>query len=83
MKVSGPKENYKPKHIIASVFLIAVGIAAGYFIISGLFFEVKLISFIGLIYYVPTLIVICILPIYCGIALIVDAIKDIYRKDDA
>ena len=71
----------KISHIILAVLMIIFGIAFAVALLSGLFFEVKLISFIGLVIYIPTLLVVTVLPVYAGIGMIIEMIKDREKKD--
>lgn len=72
------KKKFYISHFILCIFLICVGIAAGYLayiLLSPLFVDVKAISIIALILLIPTLIVICVLPIYSGISYLISILK--------
>ena len=69
------KKKFYISHFILCLFLICFGAASGYFILSSLFFEIHAISYIGLILMIPTLILICVLPLYGGISYLISIIK--------
>lgn len=63
----------KASHIVLSLFLIIFGAVFGYLVLSGLLFWGYVLPFI---LYIPTLALGCALPLYGGIALLVDDIKN-------
>lgn len=63
----------KTSHIFLSLFLIVFGVAFGYLVISVLIFAGKILPFI---FYIPTLALGCAFPLYAGIALFVEDIKN-------
>ena len=63
----------KTSHIVLSLFLIVFGAAFGYLVLSGLLFAGKVLPFI---LYIPTLALGCVFPLYSGISLLVDDIKN-------
>ena len=72
------KKKFYISHFILSLFLICVGIAAGYFgysVLFPLFTDVTAFSFFALILMIPTFIIICVLPLYAGISYLISILK--------
>ena len=64
-----------PSHIILCAFLICFGTGIGYLVFSGLFTFVTPMSFIGLLFYIPTLLLGCAFPLYAGIRYLSEIIR--------
>lgn len=62
-------------YLILSLFLIGFGAGFAYLLLSGLFAFVTPFSFLGLLFYIPTLALCSALPLYAGIGMIVEIIK--------
>ena len=56
----------KFSHVLLCLGLIAFGIWFLCFVVGGLFSDVNLFSFVGLLMYIPTLLLGGILPVFAG-----------------
>ena len=74
------KEQFTFPRLFLSLFLIIVGLIFAYLFFTGLFTFVELGSFIGLLFYIPTILLVVVLPIYAGVGLIIAMLK---RKGDS
>lgn len=73
------KKRFYLSHFVLCVFLICFGAVVGGTLIYILFNQVTAFSFIAFAFYIPTFAVGCVLPIYAGIAYLLEIMKG---KDD-
>ena len=69
------EKKFYLSHLILSLFLICFGAGVGYYILWALFSYVEIGSFIALLFYIPTLLLGSVLPLYGGISMLVTMIK--------
>lgn len=67
------KEKFSISYVILSLLLIAVGVVAAYFFITGLAHG-GTFGIVALIFYIPTMIIVVALPLWSGFACLVEQI---------
>jgi len=68
-------KKYYPSHIILCIFLICFGSFAGYFAFTGFFSSFSTMSIIALLFSIPAIVLVCVLPIYAGISYLIEIIR--------
>ena len=69
----------KISHVLMCIGLIAFGICFLCFISGGLFADVTVFSFVGLVLYIPTIILFGVLPVFAGFGYLYEMI--VHRHD--
>lgn len=68
------KESFRFSRLLLSVALIAVGGAALYFFITS-FASVGAAGVLALVLYIPTMLMLVVLPLYAGFGLLIEQLR--------